>query len=804
MDKRKKPELLSPAGSIESLYAAVNSGCDAVYFGGKAFSARSYASNFSIEEIKEVTNYCRVRGIKTYLTLNTLIKEREMLEVYDYLKGINETLLDAIILQDIGVMKLIKDCFPHMEIHASTQMTAHSKEDVAYLKELGFTRAVLSRELSLKDIVEIKDAVKDIEIETFIHGALCYAYSGQCLMSSFIGGRSGNRGKCAQPCRLPYNFQQQDKRNGDKDQYLLSLKDMQTLDIIPLIAESGIDSLKIEGRMKRPEYVAGVTSLYRKYLDLYLEEGKENYKVNEGDIEKLKQLFNRGGFSKGYYLGKTDMVYPTNPKNTGIKVGEIHQVNKKGVSINVTKDLNPGDVIEALVDHSPNPSVSISRTIKKGEKLTIQMKGPIKKGQEIYRIHHKQLLYELKHHYTTHDRKRNVTAKVEAIINNPLRLTLICDDIKVTVEGDRVEESHNRPTDRNRIIQQISKLGNSPFQMTQVDAKVDSNIFVPVSVINQLRRDGVEQLIGNLLAVKKEGIYPYATQGEKKSLQEKRLTVLITNMNQWERVIHHHINRLYVEWEVWSSLDFNTLASMIMTTKDKNIEVYMVLPHIQKSKEYNKLNALDQLEFDGYLIRTLGQYNWCKRDSKKDRALDYTLNTYNNNALSHWLNSGANSVTVSVELNQREVGGFKENNRLEYYAYGYLPVMITEQCVIKDCHSCGQQCNIEGQRQLYYLKDRKNNLFPVKSLCPMCYTKIYNISPLYLLNNWKEFFKLPVAMFRLSFLNETNDEIDSLICGYQHVLNGHSLDTIDEKYKKVLDNLQDKGYTKGHFARGVE
>ena len=317
----EKIEILAPAGSYDSFVAAINAGADAVYAGGMRFGARAYADNFTSQQLLDAVDYAHLHKKRLYLTVNTLLKDSEMKELYAYLKPLYCQGLDAVIVQDAGVLSFVRAYFPDLEIHASTQMTITNVYGAQYLKEYGVKRVVPARELSLAEIRRIRSETK-MDVECFVHGALCYCYSGQCLLSSFIGGRSGNRGQCAQPCRLPYTAK-------EKKGYLLSLKDICTLELLPEMAEAGINSFKIEGRMKKPEYVAAVTAMYRKYLDMYYEKGKAGYKVDQADLEQLKDIYNRGGFHTGYYkkhngrgdvgLGQAQSCRSTCCKNTCTK-----------------------------------------------------------------------------------------------------------------------------------------------------------------------------------------------------------------------------------------------------------------------------------------------------------------------------------------------------------------------------------------------------------------------------------------------------------------------------------------------------
>ncbi len=427
----KKPELLAPVGSLESLYAAVQNGCDAVYLGGKSFGARAYAQNFDREELRTAFDYAHLYGVRIYITINTLYKDDEISSVLEFVKELYDDGVDGVILQDLGMAQLIHQTFPELELHASTQMTVHNLEGAKYLEGLGFSRVVLAREMTLEEISEIVKGTS-LEVETFIHGALCISYSGQCLMSSLIGGRSGNRGRCAQPCRLPYTlvnrkttekivsdlttFQKGKSSSTLKGRYLLSPKDISTLEIIPSLIQAGIKSFKIEGRMKRPEYAAAVTSIYRKYIDLALKEPK-SYQVDPQDIENLSQIFNRGGFSLGYYQGKTgrSMMSYLRPKNWGVKIGEVISYNPRNnlCKIKLTGKLESGDGIEIWTDQGENPGTLVQSTQLSNELVTLTIKGKINAGNPVYRTSDKILLDDLAKTYDNiYQRKINLFGKI--------------------------------------------------------------------------------------------------------------------------------------------------------------------------------------------------------------------------------------------------------------------------------------------------------------------------------------------------------------------------------------------------------
>ena len=389
------PELLSPAGTKESVYSAVNNGCNAVYLGGKKFSARKYAANFSDDELIEIIDFCHIRNVKVFITINTLYKNSEINELLEFVSKMFYAGADAFIIQALGIFSILKSSFPSIKLHASTQMTAHNIDTVNFLDKLGFSRIVLSRELSLDEISDICEKTSS-EIEVFIHGALCVSYSGRCLMSSFIGDRSGNRGQCAQPCRLKYSLYKDNMKI--KEDYLLSPKDIMTLNLIDSLVKCGISSFKIEGRMKSPEYVAQVTKIYRKYIDFSIENNFSNY--SDEDIKNLTQIFNRGGsFSTGYMKNwaRTEMISPS-PKSSGIKIGIVKSYNRESEKaiIYLYDNIVPGDGIEIWTNTEPHVGAGISKTAKKNDTISLKIKGNIKKGNYVYKSFDKILNDELK------------------------------------------------------------------------------------------------------------------------------------------------------------------------------------------------------------------------------------------------------------------------------------------------------------------------------------------------------------------------------------------------------------------------
>ena len=485
----EKIELLAPAGSMESVYAAVQMGADAVYIGGSKFSARAFAFNFDNENLVLAVDYCHIYGVKIYVTLNTLVKDNELKEIMEYVEFLYTVGVDALIVQDSGLIYLIRNNFSSFELHASTQMTIHNGEGALFLKEIGFKRIVLSRELSLKEINYISNTL-NVETEVFVHGALCICYSGQCLMSSIIGGRSGNRGRCAQPCRLPYTLIDKSTSKEYKA-YLLSPKDICTLDNLKDIVESGTSSLKIEGRMKKPEYVSGVVEIYSRALDNVY---SNKIQKLDKDTKVLKQLFNREGFSKAYLYGNTGknmMAYKV-PKNSGIPIG----IASKDLSVTLLEEVALKDGVMFNDD-----GFSLSKIIVDGLEVQKAVTGDrvllkptkFKAGDFLYKISDTHLMQELSKSYSEiFKRKIELNLSIEFSVNKPLSISTSYMEKSFNVAGEIVQVALSKPLDRDRIIKNLSKTGDTPFIVNEVDFKCFEEGFVPMAALNLVRRELIE------------------------------------------------------------------------------------------------------------------------------------------------------------------------------------------------------------------------------------------------------------------------------------------------------------------------
>jgi len=808
----KKPELLAPAGSVESLYAAVNNGCDAVYIGGKQFSARQHSSNFSNDEIKQAIDYCHLRGVRLIVAINTLYKEKELEDFLKFVDKLYNMGVDAVILQDMGAIAVIKENLPDLKLHASTQMTAHSLDDVKYLEANGFERVVLSRELSIEEITNICKNTA-IEIECFVHGALCVAYSGQCLLSSMLGGRSGNRGTCAQPCRLKYSLIKENEQEKVSNGYLLSPKDISTIKILPQLIEAGITSFKVEGRMKKPEYVAGVIAIYRKYIDLYFE-NPENYEVELKDIKTLEQLFNRGGFTDGYfndYSGK-DMMSSERPKNWGVYLGKVEAITSTGrCTIKTVEPLVPGDGIEVWTNSEPHPGSNISKPSQRGESIAVYIKDTaIKKGDLVYKTNDKLLMDGLAKSYEKHTRQMTICGQFNAKIGNEMVLKLSNDSgVVVEEKGTIVEQAQNQPMTEDKISQQLNKTGGTPFKFVDLKLDIDDNIYIPISVINEFRRKTMQKfedkIIEHYNKLSKSKLLLTKTEDRVTLRGDKKITVLVQNYDQLKAVFNSDsITRIYFELK---EDIINNIDSIIGKCENEGIELFAALPRIQrddtKARFQKYMAILKSKNTDGYLVRTWGQL-FELEGTDKNICIDYTFNTFNSESLHYWEKMGADTVTLSPELNYGELNAIG-SEKCETVAYGYLPLMVTHQCPIGNFASdkkSGKFCEKKNTTEKYFLKDRLGMKFPIVTDCDECISYILNSQPILLLASMDELIKLPTGALRLQFIEETPEQVSKIIHSYGEKVKDYNYE--DDVINEIMTEFKEKGYTKGHYFRGVE
>lgn len=778
----ERVELLAPAGSYDAFLGAVNAGADAVYLGGQQFGARAYADNFTAEEIVRALSVAHFYGKRIYLTVNTLLKEREMAQLYEYLLPFYEAGLDGVIVQDFGVFCFVREHFPKLPLHVSTQMAVTGVRSAALLKEQGAVRIVPARELSLKEVREIREKA-DVEVECFIHGAMCYCYSGQCLFSSILGGRSGNRGRCAQPCRLPYEIYD-GKRRLSGSGYPLSLKDMCTLEYLPSLLEAGIDSFKIEGRMKRPEYAAGVTAVYRKYIDRYYRERAAGYRVEPEDMDRLKRLYIRSEIQTGYY-----------ERHNG---KEMITLEKPGYE----------SCDEALLTEIRE------QYIREPEKVPVRMQASVKVGEPL-----------------------RLCVMEE-------RTETVCLAVEVT--GDVVQAAKNAPLSGEEVRKRLCKTGDSFLTVADCKIAMEGDCFVPVRALNELRRTAVERFetavaesYGVLARQRMEAGAEKESDGENKSdrpsqskenavcerfaigkptvekiavekraAAESAVDVAVSTFEQLRAVLTWGgCRRIYIDSDLYMK-SYEEVMQKAEEAAEKSGDgtmpaFYLALPYILRERDGAYLRRLTEMLLraggfvQGFLVRSLEGLAWargvcqerekCSEQNDGQTAYeivpDAGLYCFNANALAFFKDFSA-EVTLPYELNAGEAAHLVRaargrGVRTSLIVYSRIPMMITANCLKKTAG----QCSVEkGAKRQLLLKDRRGEAFPVEITCEHCYNILYNCVPYSLHGAKKEREKIGADALRYDFTMEDGTQCVRILEG----------------------EFPFTDYTTGHCKRGVE
>ena len=784
-----KIEVLAPAGSMESLYAAINKGADAVYLGGNKFSARAYASNFDNENMQKAIDYAHSYGVKIYVTLNTILKENEIDEAVRYVGYLYEIGADALIIQDLGLFKRIKEDYPDLELHASTQMTIHNGEAAIYFKEKGFHRVVLSREMTIDEIKYISTDLM-IETEMFVHGAICVSYSGQCLMSSIIGGRSGNRGRCAQPCRMEYILK--GEKSGEKKGHLLSPKDMCTIDDIKDIVESGTHSLKIEGRMKRPEYVAGVVDNYRKAVDKVLFKKKYNEKEGKG---QLLQLFNRSGFTNAYLKGNTgkDMMSFNSPKNAGVPLGIV----EKSGEVKLKENLSLGDGVRYR-----DKGFSVSKILLNGKEVQNAKRGDIvklfpidyKKGDELFKSLNKQLFDELEDYIKPYNKKISLSAKVKFVVDSPIELNIIHNNKEYNFTGEVVQKAEKRPLDKERIEESLKKSGDIPFKLDFIEFTDFEDGFLRIADLNNLRRDALESIAKSIC---KEA------RRKRPNKEGKRSSNSITNDSDiseiYSCITKNQLNALLdckvknIAFDIFSrDLGALRISDLIDTFEKVNgdVNLYIKTSSIIKGEFDKVCKFIEKVKpyIKGIITSNIGLINVYK-DSLMIVG-DYKLNIMNSQSLEFYQNE-LEIPTLSMELNRSEIKEITRKNKGNnaYVIYGKPELMISEYCPIGSTfggRKTNVECNAICTRDKFTLIDRVNERNRVMTDL-FCRSYILNPVPLNLFDEINTLKEIGIKTFRFDFRDESYEEVKKVITMYRN----------NESYDKSK-------YTKGQFRRGIE
>lgn len=732
-------ELLAPAGSMEALKAAIAGGADAIYVGGSRFNARAYATNFNIEELQKAVKLCHLHGVRLFVTVNTLYKESEIHDLYNYLCELYAIQVDALIVQDEGIMRFIMSHFKNFEIHASTQCSVHNVDGVLHYKNLGLKRVVVARENTIE---EIKNMVATgCEIEAFIHGALCVSYSGQCFMSQLIGKRSANRGMCAQPCRLPYELFLNEKSISKKN-YLMSCKDLCTIDSISDLIDAGVTSFKIEGRMKRPEYVYAITKAYRMAIDQ-----KEKANINE-----LKQLFNRD-FTRGYLFSDQTIISPEFSGNRGILVGKIIGYDRKHQRLKIKNVLpiSQGDGIR--IGFTENGKTlnkiyfngKLINRVEANSIFEIDFDEYVKKDTPIYRTTDFELEKQIGKEILKVTRKLPISITLLGSVGNSAIIQMNDGIHHVEFTSSQIIEKAQKTIDIDRIKLQLGKLGQTIYEAKDINVLLDENCFVPITEINELRRkacDALNELRSNQKVRKKQEVLPYKSTP---ILDKKRAVNYIhCHSKQQLEVIYQQTN---------NDIIFMDLSDEFISLKEQYPEIGLAIPTICNKTVFKKCD--DILNLYPNLFVAVGNVGAYERYKKNVKLLLPSMN------LSHSL--AHNSYDIPAVLNL-DMDSHDEKELISKkvpiitMTYGFIDAMTTKHCVVsfnaygKKIENCNQ-CKLGN----YHLKDRMNVKFPLM-FDDHCIIHILSDKPIK---------RLPIPYQYIKFTIENDVETKEILRNYR-------------------------------------
>ncbi len=733
-----KKELLSPVGNMESLYQAIHNGADAVYLGGKKYGARMFSDNFTNEELINAINYCHLYGVKIYITINTIVFNDEISDFLQYVEFIYKNGVDAVIMQDIGMINLVRKKFPDLEIHASTQVHNYNNEGLSLLKEMGVSRVVLARELSLKEISQIK---VDIEKEIFIHGALCVCFSGCCLFSSMTANRSGNRGECIASCRLPYHLYKNDKEIATEGKYLLSPKELSTIEHFKEIMDSDVTSLKIEGRMKSPEYVGFITNIYRTLIDKYYK--GEELSVSNDVIDNLKTLFNRE-FTGGYLFNESgyNLMNIKSPNHIGINIGKVIDVNDRYIKIKLNRPLHQEDGIRFILEHKGmivnklyNEKMLLVNKIEKNEIAILDNKINLKSKSDVMLTTNSTLIKDISHYS---EKKIELKVKVEAKIDKKISITVTDDkNNTITVYGSKVLLAINNPVTPDNIMKQISKLGNTPFIIASLDIESDDNIFISLKELNELRRQFVEEISSIRTSIKNRKVnnvdlitnnVPFC----------KKISILVRTLDQLLVAIENNIDYIYVT-------DFNLFKK------------YKHLPNIYYRssriiKNYQEFKNLNILACD---LGAIYKYK-----NSNNVITDYYLNIVNDYSINFLQSLGVKRITISPEV--KKITPFKSKVPLEMIIYGRIELMVSKYCPLNMLlNKENKKCDLCLNNDKYYLKDQLGNCFPIINTLHIIH--IMHHKNIDLIKEINKYYEKGISVFRIELFDENRNDVEKII-----------------------------------------
>lgn len=761
-------ELLAPAGSYEALVAAVQSGANAVYVGGKQFGARAFANNFDNETMQKAIEYCHLRDVSLYVTVNTLYTDDQFHELIEYITFLYQSGIDAFIVQDMGLFHLIKNYFPDAQIHMSTQASVKNLEGVLFFEEKQVDRVVLARELYIKDIEDIAKNTH-IDLEVFVHGALCMSYSGQCLMSSMIAKRSGNKGKCGQPCRLPYELIENGEIITGKDKYLLSPQDLCSIEHVGELIDAGVKSFKIEGRMKRPEYVYSVVSAYRKAIDAYQNKKQVNLK---DDIIDMKKMFNRG-FTEGFLFQNSLSLAKSIPGNQGIYLGHIHhyQKNRKLLYITLNESLSQNDRIYFPKDDLTRTITKLYNNNKlinhaqKGELIAIELDSKIDLKQDVYKVIDYELIQNIQNTLKTEHIQLPVDIELNGEMDKPLQLTMSCLGHIVTVYSQSVvEKALKTPLSSKRLKEQLCKLGNTIYRANHVFISFPDQGIISIKEINELRRKAIEQLnskrLNNNRLIKKIDYLPFY----KKDYTQKKLAVKVSTKHMLDHVNINSIDQIFIPFYEYEQYSDKIIPYVPFLYDKKELMSFIHSPI------YKQIKTI--------MVSDLGAYQLMKNDKK------IILNANFNIANSFSLKEFDCDCVLSLEMSQKEINNLHTMNQLYLTSYTKIVNMNLKHCIISDhyFHYKNKHCSL-CQKNKYQLKDRKGELFDIIT-DPHCHNYILNNRSLYL----EKTDNFNVDYLLLDFINEEKPLIENIIHDFQ-------MNVLQNKKSQLITSLDTfRGY----------
>lgn len=826
-------ELLAPAGNWQAFLAAVHNGADAVYIGGKNFSARQSAENFELNEIKQAAQYAHVRGTKLYTAVNILLDNQEIPPALDYVYDLYRAGVDAVIVQDAGFMKLLLSALPEIKVHISTQMTVHNQDAARVLQEQGAARIVLARELNLDEIRILCHEAPGMEFEVFVHGALCYSYSGQCLFSSMVGGRSGNRGRCAQPCRLPYQLYDTGSNHAldlpGQGRYLLSPADLCLLEYLPELQRAGVAALKIEGRMKRPEYVAVVTAAYREVLDRM--DTNPNYKPGEALKDNLYKIFNRN-FSSGHTVYRHDDFLSTSrPNNRGVYTGRVLEQDQHFVTrIKLADTIALEDGLEVWVASGRNPAFVLKamkvagKTVQRagrGDVVELRLEKRVSPGDRVFKTHDASLIKAARDSIKKGGQVRiPVDMEVELKVGQPMKL-VVKDH-----HGHRVEvfsqtdalQAVKQPLDEKTLRDKLGRLGGTPFELAGLVVAGRKDVLLPFSDLNETRRRAVEELIQQYAGKEAEPIlstYEYRRRKKEALMvgtaagksKVPLLSVAVSSSAAAIAAIQAGAGRVYLALEGINQkrpLSLSEVEKAIQYGHEHGITVIPALPRIQKPGQNQEWGALAGLGPESILAGNMGALIWGLDQGVKVRA-DYSLNIYNDYTLAFYRQLGVVTSCLSPELNYEQLRHFNGINQSEVVVHGDIILMVAEHCLLRSCLGQGEErCSHPCRQGSYALLDSKGYQFPIGT-DRYCRFYVFNSRVLCLMEDLPGLLSLGCESLRIEARRWDEKETAAVVRIYANVLQRLSRGEKVElsQYRQGLEKDSDIPFTRGHLHRGV-